>query len=153
MLFLAVKSSKQHPIEEEVLLVENKKRKKALKQLLPLSAYPILTFIFIIPPCINRIYGDITPGFSFPAFIASAVGTSLPSLFSGLTLLIHVMVLKCPRRKLRRTTENDNDEGTYSSDDERCITTYTTYTLGSTDCQTHYSFPRESESDDAFLDT
>ena len=153
MLFMAVKSSKQRPIEDEVLLVENRQRKKALKQLLPLSAYPILTFIFIIPPCINRIYEDVTPGFSFPAFMASVVTISFPSLFSGLTLLIHMMVLKCARRKLRRPPENDDDEWTSFSDNEHCMTKYTRYTLGSTDCQTRFSLPRESESDDTFLDT
>ena len=134
ILFLVVKPSKQLANEDEVLLVEDRKRKKALKQLLPLSAYPILFFIFSIPPCVNRIYGDVTTEFSFPAFMSSAVSTSFPSLFSGLTLFIHVMVLKCPRRKLRHPPENNDDEWTDSSDDEHCMTKYTTYTLGSTDC-------------------
>ena len=153
MLFLAVKSSKQQATEDELLLVEDRQRKKALKQLFPLSAYPILFFVFSIPPCVNRIYGDVTTDFSFPAFMSSAVSTSFPSLFSGLTLFIHVVLLKCPRRKLLHLPENDDDEWTDSSDNEARMTKYTTYTLGSTDCRTYFSFPRESESDGTFLDT
>ena len=153
MLYMAVKSSRQRAVEDEMLLVEDGRRKKALKQLLPLSAYPILSFIFIIPSFVNQLYSDVTTSFSLPAFLSSAVTMSFPSLFSGLTLFIHVMVLKCPQRKVCRPPENDDAEWTHSSDDEHHVTKYTTYTLGSTDCQTHFSFPGESQSDDVFLGT
>ena len=153
MLFIVVKSSKQRATEHELFLAEDRQRKKALKQLLPLSAYPTLAFIFVIPPFVNQIYVDVITGFSFPALMSSALATSFPSLFSGLTLLVHVMVLKCPRKKLCRPMENDNGEWIDSSDGEHHTTNYTTYTLGSTNCHTKFSIPCESESDDLFLGT
>ena len=151
MLFVVVQSSKQRAIEDQILLVEDRQKKKAVKQLLPLSAYPILTFIFIIPPFINRIYGDVATGFSFAAFMSSAVATSFPSLCSGLTLLVHMMVLKCPRLKRHRPKQDYDDEWSDFSDSKRHVTEYTTYTLGSTNCRSHFSFPCESELDERLL--
>ena len=77
------------------------KRCKALNELLPLLAYPILFCLFLIPPLINRIIGAAYTGQqpNITAILVSGIFIPLQPFFAGLTLLIHVLVLKiCCRR-------------------------------------------------------
>eukprot|EP00731_Ephydatia_muelleri_P034757 Em0075g10a len=72
---------------------------KALKQLLPLAAFPLLFFVFTIPVVINDVYlskwADANAGFAF----SNAVFISLWSTSSGVTLIVHVMVANCFKRR------------------------------------------------------
>ena len=77
------------------------KRRKALNELLPLLAYPILFCLLLTPPLINRIIGaaytEQQPNIT--AILVSGIFIPLRPFFAGLTLLIHVLVLKiCCRR-------------------------------------------------------
>ena len=77
------------------------KRRKALNELLPLLAYPILFFLLLIPPLINRIIGAAYTGQqpNITAILVSGIFIPLQPFLAGLTLLIHVLVLKiCFRR-------------------------------------------------------
>ena len=72
------------------------KRRKALNELLPLLAYPILFCLLLIPPFINRIIGAAYTGQqpNITAILVSGIIIPLQPLFAGLTLLIHILVLK-----------------------------------------------------------
>ena len=72
------------------------KRCKALSELLPLLAYPILFCVLLIPPLVNRIVEAASTGQqpNTAAIIASGISVPLRSFFSGLTLLTHVLVIK-----------------------------------------------------------
>ena len=81
----------------EVSLLVAGQRWKALKELLPLLAYPIIFCILMIPPVVNRIYGAVFNTVSVTANLVSGSIIPLQPFFAGLTLLIHVCVLKVPK--------------------------------------------------------
>ena len=67
---------------------------KALKELLPLAAFPVLFFVFVIPTVIFHI--DTSVGKPSDALtIISILSLSLWSLASGVTLIVHLSVAKC----------------------------------------------------------
>ena len=72
----------------------------ALKQLLPLAAFPILFFIFFIPVLVLHIYVARVSSSSGSIETSAIVFLSLWSLSSGLTLIVHLSVAKrrrcCP---------------------------------------------------------
>ena len=93
---------------------------KALKQLLPLAAFPIVFFFFEVPVFVFHIYlaETATPN----AAITFAVFVFLPlwSVASGVTLMIHVIVAKCLPKKRRgllsdQTTCNGSNVSSVSS--------------------------------------
>ena len=67
----------------------------ALKQLLPLAAFPILFFIFILPVLIFHIYIAKTSRSNEALEIAAIVFLSLWSMASGMTLMVHIFVVRC----------------------------------------------------------
>eukprot|EP00731_Ephydatia_muelleri_P023332 Em0015g915a len=86
---------------------------KALKQLLPLAAYPIVFLILIIPPSINRVLiyvmRDKEPSF-LPELSAASVGGW--SFAAGVTLIIHVTVARVGKKANKRMErKNLNDYG------------------------------------------
>lgn len=81
----------------EVSLLVVGQRWKALKELLTLLAYPIIFCILMIPPVVNRIYGAVFNTVSVTANLVSGSIIPLQPFFAGLTLLIHVCVLKVPK--------------------------------------------------------
>ena len=94
---------------------------KALKELLPLAAFPMLFFVFIIPSIIYHIYSSIhdTPPAADKAktisdaiVVTSVIFTSLWSIASGATLITHILMARCFKKKVK----NGNNElsATYS---------------------------------------
>ena len=77
--------------------------------------------------------------------MSSAVSIFFPSFSSGLTLLIHVIVLKYQRVKLYHVAQHS------SENDDHETTKYTAYMLGSMNYRSHFSVPPESERDEIFL--
>ena len=72
---------------------------KALKQLLPLAAFPMLFFIFEIPVFILHVY---TIQYSAPRegiVISADICLSLWSMASGATVIIHISVVRICGRK------------------------------------------------------
>ena len=75
---------------------EGDQYRKALKQLLPLTAFPVLFFVLKIPELVldiyvarqNTLYGETL-------IYASTVFISLWSTTSGVTLLVHISVARC----------------------------------------------------------
>ena len=76
---------------------------KALIQLLPLAAFPLLFFIFFIPVLIFHIYVAANNRATEGLVITAVVFYSLWSMASGLTLAIHVTVVKCLGKKKHST--------------------------------------------------
>ena len=73
---------------------------KALKQLLPLAAFPILFFLFIIPNFIFHLYLLFNSP-SEAIYILNLLFTSLWTMSSGGTLLLHIAVVRlCSRKNL-----------------------------------------------------
>ena len=68
----------------------------ALKELLPLTAFPILFFIFLIPLTILHIYTELNPAHDEPLslVIVALLCISLWSFASGMTLIIHLSLAR-----------------------------------------------------------
>lgn len=66
---------------------------KAIKQLLPLTAFPILSIMFMTPFFAFNIYSFVRAP-QQALTITAFVSTSLWSLTSGLTLIIHIAVAR-----------------------------------------------------------
>jgi hypothetical protein len=121
------------------LVIGDNKHKKVLKEVLPLVVYPILSFLLYIPAFINRVVGTlyIEPGPG--VFYASAVSLPLLGLFAGLTLIIHITILKCSRlRTSTRKIQSQTSNSLKVNDDELFNKTVTA---------TVYDIPNESEAD------
>ena len=74
---------------------------KALKQLLPLAAFPMLFFIFFIPVLVLHIYVARTPSPKDAVETSAIIFFSLWTLSSGATLIIHLFVAYRRRRASR----------------------------------------------------
>ena len=72
---------------------------KALKQILPLSAFPILFFIFEIPILLYHVYTTQHSTPSEGMYIATILCFSLWSASSGATVIIHISVVRICGRK------------------------------------------------------
>ena len=80
---------------------------KALKQLLPLAAFPILFFIFIMPQLAMDIYLATTPTANKVLFLVAIAFISLWSLTSGVTLIVHICIAKrCSKGRQRNDSEH-----------------------------------------------
>ena len=73
---------------------------KALKQLLPLAAFPLLFFVFTIPVLVNDIL--LSKWNSEALMISNCVFVSLWSASSGVTLIIHIVVANSYEKRRRR---------------------------------------------------
>ena len=85
---------KQTASQELSPILHGDQRKKALKELLPLLAYPIIFCILLLPPLANRIYGALANVTSSNLILVSAVFIPLQSFCAGSALLIHIGVIK-----------------------------------------------------------
>ena len=72
----------------------------AVKQLLPLSAFPILFFIFLIPVFIDAVIAHIYA--ANKSLTITNLFIALWSMSSGVTLLIHISVVRCFSAKRKR---------------------------------------------------
>ena len=80
---------------------------KALKQLLPLVAFPIMFFVSTMPTLVFNMY-NLYGHLSSTQTIAEKVLQPLWSLSAGVTLLIHIAVVKCSARKKGTVIISDN---------------------------------------------
>ena len=75
----------------------NEQNSKALQQLLPLAVYPILFFVFTIPPFVNRLYGtkpNVPHDTAYALSMMGAVTVASWSFFTGISLIVHIVVAK-----------------------------------------------------------
>ena len=81
---------------------------KALKQLLPLAAFPTLFLTFEIPIFMFHVYAATSSIPNMALEISRGVFFSLWSMTSGGTHLIHIVVVKCLSLAGNRRRENGN---------------------------------------------
>ena len=67
---------------------------KALKQLLPLAAFPILFFLFVIPGLVYGVYAAEGSTTNKSSVILAAIFITMWSMSSGMTLLVHISVAR-----------------------------------------------------------
>ena len=72
---------------------------KAVKQLLPLAAFPILFFFFMIPLLTYDIISSTRHDLPGAITIMVLICASMWSMTSGLTLIIHIVVAKCVQKR------------------------------------------------------
>ena len=81
---------KWHPLEE------------AIKQILPLVAYPVLFLLLLLPGFVNRVYGATPNQPSVGLMYFSIVCTALWGFVGGATLSVHILIMSYSQRaKLR----------------------------------------------------
>ena len=122
-------------------LIENHERnqnKKAMKELLPLLAYPVIFYVLCLFPLIDRVYNAISSNAQFELSFGHALTESLWGFCSSWALIIHILVMK--KKKCIHIREHASL--TKVAVDTDLI--YTTYTEGSTNARTKYSIPDES---------
>ena len=95
--------------EGSAFLVAGEQYKKALSQMLPLLAYPVIFCTLIVPPFIYRVYGALgaTPGFG----LLAVAWLCFPgwSLAASVALVAHVAVVARHRRlRAKRTDRRTN---------------------------------------------
>ena len=97
MFFVLVKELfKSRKNEKEQLLMGQRNVKiNALKQLLPLLAYPIIYLFLLISPLIDRIYDAVATKPSYPLTAFHVTTGSLMGVFAGLALITHVCCIRC----------------------------------------------------------
>uniref|UniRef100_A0A1X7SJB0 G-protein coupled receptors family 2 profile 2 domain-containing protein n=1 Tax=Amphimedon queenslandica TaxID=400682 RepID=A0A1X7SJB0_AMPQE len=76
---------------------EQIERQNFLKVMLPLVSYPILSFVFYIPAFINRVIGSASKHPNTISFMWSAISLPLVGLLAGVSLIIHIIILKFPK--------------------------------------------------------
>ena len=98
LFVLTCRACRHHETEAEPLMInqEQNRNKTVLKQLLPLLAYPIVFYMLVLFPLIDRIYGAISSHGSYNLAMAHLVTYRLLGFFSGLALLVHVTFLRKP---------------------------------------------------------
>ena len=86
-----------HRTQEHKFLVENHERnqnKKAIKELLPLLAYPVIYYLLALFPIINRVYSAISSNASFELALTQSITEPFWGFFSSWALIIHIFVMR-----------------------------------------------------------
>ena len=127
-------------------LIENHERnqnKKAMKELLPLLAYPVIFYILALFSLINRVYSAISSNASFELALVHSITTSLWGFCSSWALIIHILVMRLLKKRRVQLKQLPITAV------PNIGVMYTTYTEGSTNAWTKYSMPSESDIDNA----
>ena len=103
---------------------------KALKQLLPLAAFPILFFLFLVPEFVYGLSSE-RPTLSKEMKLSAAVFISLWGMSSGATLIVHISVAcLCTHGSARGSTvPNRKDPVTDRRDTYSHVNSTTHFTL------------------------
>ena len=81
-------------------------------EVIPLVPYPIIFLCLLIPPFVNRIIDQTSSTPNYGAFIASAISIPCWGLFSGITSLVHtIIVLVIHRRKKSELIQYKTTQG------------------------------------------
>ena len=148
ILIVLAQRAYTHKNQESECLIENHERnqnKKAIKELLPLLAYPVIFYVLSLFPLIDRIHSAISYNVSFGWALGHALCQASWGFFSSWALIIHILVM----RKLKKKHCVQFKEQPITSVADIGNVIYTTYTEGSTNARTMYSIPSESDIDNA----
>ena len=147
ILIVLAQRAYAHKNQESECLIENHERnqnKKAIKELLPLLAYPVIFYVLSLFPIINRVYSAISSNASFGWALGHSITESLWGFFSSWALIIHIFVTR--QLKKRHVQCKEQPISTKAIADKGTVI-YTTYTEGSTNARSKYSIPHESDID------
>ena len=130
---------------------------KALKQLLPLAAFPILFFTFQIPMLIYHIYSVYNTAINDAILISITVFVALWTMSSGITLITHIAVARYLARRRDRTNpvvlhsvkdfphDHMQDKGSSRRTiDEEGFITFAQESKSIISSATHFSMPKHS---------
>ena len=123
-------------VNEQTPLLNEDKHKKVLKEVLPLIAFPVLSFLLYLPAFTNRLVGSISNRVSFISFIWGGLSLPLLSLLAGATLIIHILIIRCSKQKPKPL----NDVTTIINVNDA----FTTDTIASTAAKTFWEPSQES---------
>ena len=146
ILIVLAQRTYAHKNAENECLIENQEHnqnKKAIKELLPLLAYPVIFYVLSLIPLINRIYNAISSNANFELALSHSVSEASWGFFSSWALIVHIFVLRSQSKKKKQFQINTKavvDTGTII---------YTTYTEGSTNGRSKYYIPTESDIDNS----
>lgn len=87
-------TSEAGPLLHTTIQAENTHNQAALKQLIPLLAYPVIFYILTLVPVINRIYDVVSKQVNFTLAIAHAISIGSWGFFSSWALLLHIAIKK-----------------------------------------------------------
>ena len=122
---------------------------KALKQLLPLAAFPILFFLFVIPGFVYSVYEAESSTTNESSVILAAVFIPMWGISSGMALLGHILMarLYCVhvrRKQLKEQIEIRENITKYNSCGHHTITKSSDHVSSTT----RFSLPNDSLDDD-----
>lgn len=80
-------SIRWHPLQE------------AIKQMLPLITYPVIFLLLLLPGLANRIYGALPNQSSVGLTFLSTISIALWGLVGGVTLSLHILVMRYSQRR------------------------------------------------------
>ena len=70
----------------------NNHNKKALKQMIPLLVYPVIFYVLVLVPLVNRIYDAISSKANYPLALIHSLSIGSWGFFSSCALLIHMLL-------------------------------------------------------------
>ena len=147
-LLVLTKRAYAHRNTENKFLIDNHERnqnKKAIKELLPLLAYPVIFYVLVLFPLINRVYSAISPNASIVLALVHSLTESLWGFCSSWALIIHILVMR-QLKKEKHVQMKEHPVSTKAVNNTGTII-YTTYTEGCTNARSKYSIPAESDID------
>ena len=119
--------------ESHSLLTSKDKKLEALKQLLPLLAYPLIYFSLMIFPLVNRTYMALSSNISVALLTLHAVAQAVMGFFAGLALILHIVIVQFKLRGRQATTEEDH------------FSTFSGVTPFTSGAVTRFSLPNETD--------
>ena len=103
----------KNPEHEPLIEEQRNQKKKALHELLPLLAYPVIFFIISMFPLVNRFYSAISSNASFELVLAHSITEPLYGFFSSWALIIHILVARHIKKKKRSSIKEAQGEATH----------------------------------------
>lgn len=137
VLILATRSRRT---QTSIMSSTRHQHSEALKQIVPLLAYPILFLLLFLPAFANRIYGATPQKPSTALMFIAVVCIASWGWVAGITLIAHIGVLMWSRR--RKVKQNGHNYGTTKG---ICGTVELSGTIPtSSTSRTHFILPMES---------
>ena len=133
ILIVLAQRAYAHKNPENECLIENhehNQNKKAIKELLPLLAYPVIFYVVALFPLINRIDSAISPNATFGWFLGHALCQASWGFFSSWALIIHILVMR--QLKKKKYVQIKKHLSCRKANSENSFIVLTTYTEGST---------------------
>ena len=129
--------------KDYLLMQSNNRHKKALIEIAPLMAYPIIFFSFNLIATAHRIFNAISDHPSYALELIHSLVNATWGLLSASALFVHILVMQCLKKKAK--LESIRDRSSHTGEDQ--IQNYTSYAEVSTYAKSCYVIPRESEID------